>query len=66
MSTFKVCGAEDFTCAKSIFPNQWSTKDHDIESYMKLPGLSLDIEIAWFFYRINKYQFYYMKYQYKI
>jgi hypothetical protein len=46
MSTFKVCGAEDFTCAKSIFPNQWSTKDHDIESYMKLPGLSLDIEIA--------------------
>jgi hypothetical protein len=38
MSKFKVCGAEEFTCSKSILPNQWSTKDHDVDLYMKMPG----------------------------
>lgn len=39
MVKFKVCGAEEFTCSKSILPNQWSVNDHDMNTYMKLPGL---------------------------
>lgn len=45
MTSFKVCGAEDFTCAKSILPNQWSTKDHDITAYIKIVGASHFAEV---------------------
>lgn len=38
MSKFKVCGAEEFACSKSLFPNQWSTKDHDTNAYIKIVG----------------------------
>ena len=37
MSSFKQCGAEEFGCSKSLLPFQWSTSDHDINAYMKMP-----------------------------
>lgn len=40
MGKYKVCGAEDFTCAKSIFPNQWSTSDHDMKFYLKIAAIA--------------------------
>lgn len=38
MSKYKVCGAEEFTCSKSLFPTQWSLSDNDINAYMKIVG----------------------------
>lgn len=39
MAKFQVCGAESFICSKSVLPNNWSTKDHDVNSYLKMPGM---------------------------
>jgi len=36
MKTYKVCGAEEFRCSKSVLPTSWSTADHDINFYIAL------------------------------
>lgn len=37
MKNYKICEAEEFSCSKSVLPNKWSGKDHDIYVYMSLP-----------------------------
>jgi hypothetical protein len=36
MRSYKTCGAEEFTCSKSLLPYKWSTSDHDIAAYVMI------------------------------
>jgi len=40
MQKYKVCGAEEFTCSKSVFPWKWTTNDHIPSKYEKLKELT--------------------------
>ena len=48
MQKYKTCGAEEFTCSKSILPNKWSTTDGDLKYYAKMPVKSLQEEFMIF------------------
>jgi hypothetical protein len=41
MSKYKICGAEEYTCSKSVFP--WSVSDCDINAYMKIQGVGMEM-----------------------
>jgi hypothetical protein len=38
MKSYKVCNAEDSSCADSISATHMSTGDHDISNYIKIVG----------------------------
>lgn len=44
MSKYKQCGAEEFGCSKSLLPFQWTTSDHDLNAYMRLPITSSNLQ----------------------
>ena len=40
MTKYKQCGAEEYSCSKSLFPWKWSTNDHNPSKYEKLASVS--------------------------
>ena len=48
MKTYKTCGAEEYSCSKSLLPFKWSTSDHDIAAYILIAVWRLKMTSDWF------------------
>lgn len=43
MKSYKVCNAEDSSCANSVSPTKLSTADHDISNYIKIVAAQVNL-----------------------